>query len=107
MTADFFKYLIEQSSGIVIALILIIRVDRRLEDLTKSINKLSELIAGSTIKKHENKKVENLDTTNFQIDAEKNMILENESEKVGDQNIAAISEPIGFGEQAKINNNRV
>lgn len=105
MTAEFWKYLIEQSSGIVIALILIIRVDRRLEDLTKSINKLSELIAGSTIKKHENKKVENLDTTNLQIAPENNEILKTRPEKVGDQNFKPILATTSTGKQAAVNDN--
>lgn len=108
MTTEFLKYLIEQSSGIVIALILIVRVDRRLEDLTKSINKLSELISNDEIKKHENQKVENKDTTYFQIGAKNNPDLENGSrKKEGDLNIRAIPDPAEIREQASVDNRGV
>lgn len=108
MTTEFLKYLIEQSSGIVIALILIVRVDRRLEDLTKSINKLSELISNDEIKKHENQKVENKDTTYFQIGAKNNSISESAPQKkAGDLNIRAIPEPTEIREQASIDNRGV
>lgn len=105
MTTEFLQYLVEQSSGIVIALILIMRVDRRMDELTTSINKLSELISASLLKddsnkiydlkSHENQNRENLDTTNFQIAAEKD-----DSKKEGAKNIRAVSKSTKTRKQA-------
>ena len=105
MTTEFLQYLVEQSSGIVIALILIMRVDRRMDELTTSINHLSELISVNIFKEDEEKKDdlknreneirENLDTTNFQIHAKKVDL-----KKEGAKNIRRISKPAKSRKQA-------
>lgn len=46
MTNDFLHYLLEQSSGVVIAIILIMRMDTKLDQLNGSINHLAEIISG-------------------------------------------------------------
>lgn len=81
------------------------RVDRRMDELTTSINKLSELISASLLKddankiydlkSHENQNRENLDTTNFQIAAEKD-----DSKKEGAKNIRAVSKSTKTRKQA-------
>lgn len=106
MTAEFLQYLVEQSSGIVIALILIMRVDRRMDELTTSINHLSELISGSLLNTHENKMLyfknpdmtnrEKSDTTNFQIGAKK----DDSKNKEGAENVQSISKPTKPRKQA-------
>lgn len=81
------------------------RVDRRMDELTTSINKLSELISASLLKddankiydlkSHENQNRENLDTTNFQIAAEKDDL-----KKEGAKNIRAVSKSTKTRKQA-------
>lgn len=90
MTNELIKYLIEQSSGIVIALILILRVDRRMDKLTSSINHLTELISGTDLIHQYRDTGQIKDTTNFQID----------ENKEGDQNNRPISKPAEIRKQA-------
>lgn len=42
MTQEIIKYVLEQCSGVIIALLLIMRIETKLDDLTSAIMRLSE-----------------------------------------------------------------
>lgn len=46
MTSEVIRYLAEQTSGVVIALVLIIRIEGKLDNLVASINRLTQSVNG-------------------------------------------------------------
>lgn len=54
LTNEIFKYLAEQTSGVVIALVLIIRIEGKLDSLVASINRLTQSVNGenATVEKN-------------------------------------------------------
>ena len=46
MTSEVIRYLAEQTSGVVIALVLIIRIEGKLDSLVASINRLTQSVNG-------------------------------------------------------------
>lgn len=54
MTSEVIRYLAEQTSGVVIALVLIIRIEGKLDSLVASINRLTQSVNGenATVEKN-------------------------------------------------------
>lgn len=55
MTSEVIRYLAEQTSGVVIALVLIIRIEGKLDSLVASINRLTQSVgAGNEVPPEKN-----------------------------------------------------
>lgn len=50
MDSEIIKYMLEQSSGVIISLVLITRVESKLDNLVKSLNDLAKTIISEKVK---------------------------------------------------------